>query len=356
MGLLNRMRRTMNPREISSTPIEQPSTIDQRPSTLVIQTAFLGDVVLTTPLLDALAARHGPVDVVTTPGAVQLLETHPAVRRVIRHDKRGTASGVAGIRALAAELRAARYARAYLAHRSWRSGLAAMLAGIAERIGFADAPARWTYTQRVPRPPAAHETTRLLALAGAHGPARPTLGLTSADRAQAAAWLETGNLRGRFVAVAPGSIWGTKRWDKYPELVAALDLPVVVLGGPEDRELGHAVLAGAAVAGLNAAGALPIRVSAAVLERATALVSNDSLPLHLAQAVGTPVVAIFGPTVPAFGFGPQGDRDAIVEHDDLPCRPCSLHGPLRCPLRHHRCMRDLDVWRVQQALAPLLHA
>lgn len=332
-----------------------PSPVTLHPSpTLVIQTAFLGDVVLTTPLLEALAERHGPVDVVVTPGAVQLLETHPAVRRVIRHDKRGVDRGLTGIRRLAATLRAHGYARAYLPHRSWRSGLAAMLAGIPERIGFADAPARWSYTRRVPRPRGGHETARLLALAGETAARRPTLGLTPTDRAAAAAWLEASGIGPRFVALAPGSIWGTKRWDKFAELAGSLDLPVAVLGGPEDRALAESVVAAAGAGGASAAGVLPIRASAAVLERAAALVSNDSLPLHLGQAVGTPTVAIFGPTVPAFGFGPQGNRDRIVELGDLGCRPCSLHGPARCPLGHHRCMVDLDLARVRAALTPIL--
>jgi len=81
------------------------------------------------------------------------------------------------------------------------------------------------------------------------------------------------------------------------------------------------------------------------------LVTNDSAPLHLATAVGTPVVAIFGPTVPGFGFGPRGPRDAIVEHPSLACRPCSAHGPQVCPLGHHRCMRELSVASVLAAVA-----
>ena len=97
--------------------------------TLVIQTAFLGDVILTTPLLSALAEAFGPVDVVTTPGAAALLESHPAVRRVVQHDKHRSERGVRGVIRLARRLRAEGYARAYLPHRSWRSGLAAQLAG-----------------------------------------------------------------------------------------------------------------------------------------------------------------------------------------------------------------------------------
>lgn len=325
-----------------------PSPTDA-PSVIVIQTAFLGDVVLTTPLLEALAAQHGPVDVVTTPGAAALIETHPAVHRVIRHDKHGTARGIRGVLELAAAIRAGGYTRAYLPHQSWRSGLAALLAGVPERIGFADAPARWSYTHRVKRPDDRHETERMLALAGATGPARPTLGLTLADHGAAIAWLETHGVGSPFVVLAPGSVWGTKRWGKYPALAAALQHDVVVIGGPEDAALADEIVA-ASPRAHSAVGLLPLRGSAALLSRAAALVTNDSLPLHLAQATATPTVAIFGPTVPAFGFGPTGPSDRVVEVDGLACRPCSRHGPMRCPLGHHRCMLDLDVLRVVAAL------
>lgn len=326
-------------------------TADGR-SALVIQTAFLGDVVLTTPLLAALAARHGPVDVVTTPAAAPLLETHPAVRAVIRYDKRGADRGWRGLCRIGDQLRSTGYGRVYLAHRSTRSAALALLAGIAERIGFADAPAAITYTTRVPRPRGGHEVERLLALAAEpSAPAAPSLGLTDADRAAADAWLAERGIGAGFVALAPGSIWATKRWPYYAELAAALDRPVVVIGGAGDVALAEAIVAAVPGRAWNAAGALPLRVSAAVLERADALVTNDSAPLHLAGAVGTPVVAVFGPTVPALGFGPRGAGDQVVEHPALACRPCSAHGPKVCPLGHHRCMNEITVARVLEALA-----
>jgi heptosyltransferase-2 len=317
-------------------------------STLVIQTAFLGDVVLTTPLLQALAARHGPVDVVTTPGAAALLEADPSVRRVIRFDKHGRDRGLRGAVALARTIRDTAYARAYLPHRSWRTAAIAMLARIPERVGFADAPANVLYTRRVPRV-GMHETDRLLSLAGA-GAYPVTIGITDDDRASAQAWMISRDVPERFVAVAPGSIWGTKRWPGYPALAALLDDFVVVVGGPEDRHLGDDVVAGAPGRVANAAGALPLRASAALIERAAALVTNDSAPLHLAQATRTPTVAIFGPTVTTFGFGPRGPADRVIEVEGLPCRPCSLHGPQQCPLGHHRCMQDISVDAVADAV------
>jgi heptosyltransferase-2 len=321
-------------------------------STLVIQTAFLGDVVLTTPLLTRLASLHGPVAVVVTPAAAGLLEGHPAVREVLPYDKRGHDAGWGGLLRLGRGLRARRYERVYLPHRSLRSAALALLAGARERIGFAGAPGAWSYTRRVPVPEG-HETERLAALAGP-GPTPPaSLGLSVDDRAAAAAWLEQAGITGRFIALAPGSVWATKRWPGYADLAAGLPGSVVVIGGPEDTEAGRAIAAMSPDRIYHAAGALSLRASAALIERAAVLVTNDSAPLHLAGAVRTPVVAIFGPTVPAFGFGPLGSDDRVVEHPGLACRPCSRHGPMVCPLGHHRCMREISVGQVLEAVKTL---
>ena len=317
-------------------------------STLVIQTAFLGDVVLTTPLLQRLAQRHGPVDVLVTPAAAALLENHPAAREVLRYDKRDRDAGWRGFMRLARLLRSRRYERVYLPHRSLRSAALAWWSGAGERIGFSGAPAAWSYTSRVPVA-GTHETERLASLAGPGPVPRPSLGLTPDDRAAAKQWLEQTGIDQPFTAVAPGSVWATKRWPGYAELVAILSGPVVVIGGPEDAETGRAMAAANPGRIHSAAGSLSLRGSAALIEQARLLVTNDSAPLHLAGAVGTPVVAIFGPTVPAFGFGPLGETDRIVQHTELSCRPCSRHGPMVCPLGHHRCMREITVERVLAA-------
>jgi heptosyltransferase-2 len=327
-------------------------TAGQRDAVLVIQTAFLGDVVLTTPLLTALAERHGPVDVVTTPAAAVLLEGHPAVRELIRFDKQGRDAGLRGVRRLGAALRARRYARAYLPHRSWRSAALALLARAPERTGFADSPAAITYTTRVARKRTGHEVERLLALAGRRDAEAPPVSLALGDEDERAAdrWLGEREVPASFTAVAPGSIWGTKRWPYYPALAASVEGPIVVIGGREDAPLADAIVAAAPGRAWSAAGALSLRTSAAVIRRARALVTNDSAPLHLATAVGTPVVAIFGPTAPEQGFGPRDRRSLALGHAGLRCRPCSAHGPAVCPLGHHRCMRELAVETVVDAV------
>jgi len=322
-------------------------------ATLVVQTAFLGDVVLTTALFSALAADHGPVDVVTTPIAASLIETHPAVRKVIPYDKRGSDHGWAGLRNLARRLRTERYERAYLPHRSLRTATLGVLAGIPTRIGFSGA---WSflYTEARPKPALGHESDRLLALADKPpGVYPPQLRPTAVDEQAAAALID-----GAFVALAPGSIWGSKRWPYYGELAAKLAarLPVVLVGGPDDAGLGEEIVKAVGRAGgraVNACGKLTLRQSAALIGRASALVTNDSAPLHLATAMGTPIVALFGPTVTEFGFGPLRPGDVALGIDELPCRPCSSHGPPQCPLGHHRCMRELTVAAVIAAIEEL---
>jgi heptosyltransferase II len=329
-------------------------------TSLVVQTAFLGDVVLTTPLLAALAARHGPVDVVTTPGAAPLVETHPAVRRVIRYDKRGKDRGLVGLVRLARALAAERYEAAYLPHRSLRTAALVWLARVPTRVGFADG---WPafYTEVRPHRRDVHAIERLLALAGVvpERP-RPMLVVTDADRAATAAFLDAHALGEPYAALAPGSIWGSKRWPYFADLARRLaeQVGVLVVGGSEDAGLGDEIVRavgeqsgmGRAGRAANACGRLTLRQSVEAIRRAVLLVTNDSAPLHFAQAVGTPTVAIFGSTVPAFGFGPRGPRDQVVELAGLACRPCSPHGPPRCPLGHHQCMRGLTVEAVLHAI------
>jgi heptosyltransferase-2 len=337
-------------RATSSSAGEPSAVPPSRPAVLVIQTAFLGDVVLTTPLLTLLAERFGPVDVVTTPAAAALLDSHPAVARVIRYDKRGGDAGIGGLLRLAGALRRNGYTRAFLPHRSWRSAALALLARVPERVGFADSPAAITYTTRVPRARVGHEVERLLALAGRRSRSAPpvSLGLTDADDGAAERWLAERGIGPGFIALAPGSIWGTKRWPYYAALAAALDGQLVVLGGGDDAALAEEVAAAAPGRAWSAAGQ-SLRVSAGLIRRARLLITNDSAPLHLATAVGTPQVAIFGPTVPEQGFGPRGQLSLTLGHPGLACRPCSAHGPRVCPLGHHRCMRELSVETVAEA-------
>jgi heptosyltransferase-2 len=321
---------------------------------LVIQTSFLGDTVLTTPLIARLAER-GPVDVLVTPASAGLLANDPAIREVVVYDKRGRDRSVAGFARLARALRARRFEAAYLAQGSARSGALALAARIPRRVGFATSAGRAFYTTKVVTPAGTHHAERIFAL-GSEGGARPAsraelrprLHPGSREREAVEALLRRAGHRGEpLVALAPGSIWATKRWPHYPALARALAgrARLVVIGGGDDAPLA-AEIAAEAPATIDATGALSLLASAELIRRCAAIVTNDSAPLHLASAVNTPTVAVFGPTVPAFGFGPLAERAAIVEDRLLACRPCDRHGPRRCPLGHWTCMLALAPARV----------
>jgi len=331
-------------------------------STVVIQTSFLGDTILTTPLLVQLA-RRGPVDVVTTPAAASLLKEHPVVRDVIVYDKRGAHSGLFGLTTLAARLRSARYDAAFLAQGSLRSAALAFLARVPERIGFATSAGSWLYTTKVAYRDDLHHAARLLLLSRPNGreptaeETRPSLAPGEAERQLVDDLLRRAGVAPgeRLIALAPGSVWGTKRWPYYPQLAAALADAgrIVIVGGPDDASLGLEIRRAVPDA-VDATGALPLLGSAELIGRSAVMVTNDSSPLHLASAMRTPTVAIFGPTVPDFGFGPLAPSSVVVGHESLTCRPCHRHGPRRCPLTHFRCMRELTVELVAERARTLI--
>ena len=329
---------------------------------LIIQTSFLGDTVLTTPLI-AWLAQSSAVDVVTIPASAGLLENNPHIREIIVYDKRRGDRGVRGFWRVAARLRAGRYRTAYLAQGSVRSGVLALAAGIRERIGFTSSAGRRFYTQRIPFVENAHHAARLLSLAtgssevNASAPeVRPRLYPGESERAAVDALLTGASWNGEaLIALAPGRVWATKRWPEYPRLATLLEggRPIVV-GSGDDAPLAAAILEATNGGAIDATGKLSLLASAELIGRCRVLVTNDSAPLHLASAMQTPTVAIFGPTVPEFGFGPLAEHARVIGHTDLACRPCDRHGPQRCPLRHWRCMREITPESVAAAVQGLL--
>lgn len=333
---------------------------------LVIQTSFLGDVILTTSLIAELA-RRGPVDVLATPGGAAALANNPDIRSVIQYDKRGTYGAAQSLWQTLKEIRSRRpYDAAYLAQGSFRSGLIAMMTGAKERIGFASSTGRLLYTRQVAYRPDRHHAERLWSLAmsdcadpPSRDQIRPRLYPSDEERHRIDSLLrQSGSIEEPFVALAPGSAWGTKRWPYYVELAKRLadDFRIAIIGSKADLEMA-AQITGALPPGtvINGVGTLPLLASAELIGRAQAIVTNDSAPQHLASAMGTPTLTIFGPTVPEFGFGPLAERHTVAGNSGLTCRPCDRHGPQRCPLGHWRCMRELTPDYVSSLLMEVLN-
>jgi heptosyltransferase-2 len=319
-------------------------------TSLVIQTSFLGDMVLTTPLL-AYLADAGPVDVVCTPAASVLLENHPSVRETIVYDKRGRDRGTIGATKLAMRLRDRGYSTAYMAQGSVRSGAIAYMARIPERVGFVTSAGRWFYTTRIAPIDNMHHAARLLSL-GTRDPLRdvsaarlrPRLYPGERERRAVDEVLGANAIDGeQIIAMAPGSVWATKRWPYFAQLAHELRDAgrIAVIGAKSDQALALEIVAATKGQAIDATGSLSLLASAELIGRSALLITNDSAPLHLASAMNTPTIAVFGPTVPEFGFGPLAERARVVGKTDLACRPCDRHGPQRCPLGHWRCMREI---------------
>ena len=334
------------------------------PRILIAQTGFLGDVVLTTPLVAALRrwAPHAALTMLVTPAAAPLVAAHPGLDHVLVDDKRGGARGPAGLARLARRLRAGRFTLALAAHKSLRTALALVAAGVPRRIGFVGAPGAPLYSERVVRPAALHDRDRLLellrplgALAEAEAARRPWVALDAATRARADALLAPVRVGGAPLAgLCPGSTWPTKRWPvhAYGALVRRLEAQgwrCVLLGAPDERAITAAVRGAAGDRGLDLAGATDVAGLAAILARMDVVVTNDSAPMHLAGALDVPQVAVFCATVPAQGYGPLGRRAVVVEKD-LACRPCGRHGGRRCPRGTDDCRELVEVGAVAAAI------
>jgi heptosyltransferase-2 len=339
--------------------------VDQVSGTLVIQTSFLGDVILTTPLIAELS-KGGPVDILVTPEGAAVLANNPHLRSVFRYDKRNTYGSALGLWQTIRTIRGKSYEKVYLAQGSLRSGLLGAMTGAPERIGFTSSTGRVMYTKQVKYRPQLHHAERLwsLAMTEYYDPPlpeqiRPQLFPSDEDRRIVDAFLRrTAEPDTPFVALAPGSAWGTKRWPYYVALARRLasDFRIAIVGSESDAETAAEICAAVGPAGaINTVGALSLLASAELIGRAQAIVTNDSAPQHLASAMGTPTLTIFGPTVPEFGFGPLAERHAVAGHELLECRPCHRYGPQRCPLGHWRCMRELTTDHVTSLLTGVLN-
>ena len=336
---------------------------------LLIQSAFLGDTVLTLPLArDLKAALPGArLTVLTLPSLASIFRGAEGVDEVLVDDKRGAHSGPRGPWRMAELLRPRGFDLAVIPHRSFRSALVAYLAGIPRRVGFSSSAGRWLLTDRVPFTWLMHDLERNLALLKPLAPglrlredeglylSAPASAKAAMDKRLAAAGIPED---AAVVGVHPGSAWPTKRWlpERFAELCRRFEANgerVVLVGGPADKELCARVAADSGA--LNWAGATSIDDLKALLPRMKLFVTNDSGPMHLATGSGVPTLALFGPTTRELGFFPYGAGHRVLEAD-LPCRPCGLHGARECPEGHFLCMRLLTTEQAWTAAREMLAA
>lgn len=330
---------------------------------LIIQTAFVGDVILATALFEALHQQYpaAQLDCLVRKGNESLLTSHPFIHQVLVWDKKGQ-SKYPNLLAIGKQIRQRRYDVVINLQRFGATGLLTALSGARHTVGFAKNPFSRFFSQRVEHRLEAgvHETDRNASLL-ANWPApflgaenqptervKPKLYPSEADFAAVAPYKTQ-----PYWCIAPTSVWFTKQHarEKWVDLIRHLpeNQPVYLLGAPADqaacdwiqRESGRETV-------VNLAGKLSLLQSAALLRDARMNYVNDSAPMHLCSALNAPTTAVFCSTIPSFGFGPLADQSRVVEVETpLACRPCTLHGRKACPLGHFACSRGI---RTEQLL------
>lgn len=336
------------------------------PKILVVQTAFLGDVVLTTPLFRGVKRIHPDAHLaaLVTPEAAPLVEADPHLNLILTYDKKRREPMAEVLR----KVRSFGFDALLSPHRSHRSAMLALLSGVPLRVGYRDASWSWAYNRGVERPRGAHEVDRVLALLRGlgHEPLEADrvlhVGYTEEEREAVDALLVAGGVAAgeRVAGLSPGSIWPTKRWpaERFAAVgrgLAGQGYRVVLLGGPGDAAVAREVeeAFGDRGAVVNVAGKTSLKALAVWMDRLDVLVTNDSAPLHVAAARGTPAVAVFGPTTTALGFGPFHAASRVAEAA-VDCRPCGRHGGKHCRRRHFRCMLEVSPEQVLAAVSEVL--
>jgi lipopolysaccharide heptosyltransferase II len=325
---------------------------------LIIQTAFIGDVVLATALIEKLHAFYpeAQIDFLLRKGNEGLLREHPFLNKVWVWDKKK--QKMRNLLRISLQIRQEKYDCVINPHRFASSGFISLLSGAGYRAGFTKNPLSFGYTRKVvheiseaysEKP--VHETERnqlLISEVTDAVAAKPGLYPGPADYERVRQWQ-----RGPYICIAPSSVWFTKQFPAYKwvELIHALpeQYTIYLLGAPGDGQLAEEIIA---ASGSNRVvslcGQVDFLQSAALMKGAVMNYVNDSAPMHFASAVNAPVRAVYCSTVPAFGFGPLSDDAEVVEITErLYCRPCGLHGYKECPEGHFRCAKEI---RVEQLL------
>jgi heptosyltransferase-2 len=346
---------------------------------LVIQTAFIGDVVLATALLQNLHAAYpaATIDILVRGGAQELFTEHPYINQVHVWDKKK--NKYQHLFQIIQTIRRIKYDVVINVQRYLATGIITVLSGAKKTIGFDKNPLSFLFSETVKHQFGAaadaaggaaaaagraaaqnsnsaslHETSRNHALLAS---------LTTAPVAKPALYPSAANFAAvqkfqgaPYICMSPGSVWETKKMPakNWIDLINAVptNFTIYLMGAPNETALCAEILSGSSRGGVfNIAGQLNLLEAAALIKGARLNYVNDSAPMHLASATNAPVAAIYCSTIPAFGYGPLSDTQFVVETLELlPCKPCGLHGKTACPLGHFNCGNSITT---AQLLAPL---
>ncbi|MFH1051649.1 MAG: glycosyltransferase family 9 protein [bacterium] len=324
----------------------------------VIQTAFLGDIALALYLAERIKELHPDCELtfITTPHAAALVSCAKAVDNVITYDKRGMHSGWQGIKFISGILKQKNIDCIIGLQRSMRTSLVSYFAKPIYSVGFDKSTFSFLYKKRIKYIQGIHEVERneeLLNAFVSHWSQvlscnwKLAINMDDDDKNYIDNLLSNFNIlnKDNLVAIAPGSVWETKRWlPEYFEILIdeliKLEYKPVLIGSKDDLRLAERIMNNTGC--LSIVGETSIPQLLYFFTQCKLTITNDSSPTHLAGLVGCRTLTIFGATVPEFGFSPLGKKDRSIGLDGLKCRPCSIHGGKNCPIKTFDCMVKLS--------------
>ena len=325
---------------------------------LIIQTAFIGDVVLATPIIEALHNTYpnARIDFLLRKGNEELLLNHPHLNNILVWDKKGQKTK--NLIKIIARVRNEKYDAVFNAQRFFSSGLITARSAAKYTVGFDKNPFSFAFTNKVKhhisKNGKMHETARNIELL-VDFIENPKIQMKLYP--QATDFEKVANYKKEpYLVIAASSVWFTKQYpvNKWIELLIALDnkFKVYFIGGSGDMEQAGKIIHQSKAANcVNLCGQLNMLESAALMQDAKMNYVNDSAPMHFASAMNAAVSAIFCATVPAFGFGPISDQAHIIEiNKELGCRPCGLHGNKDCPEGHFKCAMEIKTEQLLNVL------
>jgi ADP-heptose:LPS heptosyltransferase len=327
---------------------------------LIIQTAFIGDVVLATSLIENLHAQfpEALIDVLVRKGNEGLLNSHPIINQLLVWEK--NKNKLVNLFKMLSVIRSNKYEKVINVQRYGATGLLTALSGAKERIGFDKNPVSFLFTKKIKHEFGngkliLHETERnhkLIVHLVSDAVMRPRLYPPQADE------LFIDKFTGKpFITISPSSVWFTKQYppQKWASFINKLAHHYIIylLGGMDDRSLTDGLIQmTGSESPVNLCGELTFLQSAALMKHAVMNYVNDSAPMHFASAVNAPVTVVYCSTVPAFGYGPLSDIRFIIERQDpLYCRPCGLHGHVACPEGHFKCALEIRDEQLLETIA-----
>ena len=316
---------------------------------LVIQTAFIGDVILATALLEKLHSAYpdARVDVLVRKGNESLFDQHPWLQQVLVWDKKTEKKK--NLWRLLKKIRETRYDLVINLQRFASTGILTAFSGAKEKRGFDKNPLSFLYDKKATHSMlnGMHEVERnqlLIADLTDSVMSKPKLYPSQKDEQSVKQFQHS-----PYICIAPASVWFTKQYPKrkWIELIDLIpsEFPVYLIGSKQDIELCESIIdLSRNKKVFSLAGKLNFLESAALMKNAVMNYVNDSAPLHIASSVNAPVTAIYCSTLPEFGFYPLSDRSTVLQTMvPLKCKPCGLHGLKTCPLGHFNCAHTIEV-------------